>query len=453
MQNQTQTPQLQAMMLRKVPRYTSYPTANHFRGLREGEGPGFMGGLAPQTPVSLYLHIPFCREICAYCGCTTKASKKDGPISNYVASLVSEIAAKTADFKEKQPVSMISWGGGTPGLLGDSHFAMILSALEHGFRFDELDEHAIEIDPRSFSAEKAAVLAAYGINRISFGVQDLNRQVQHAIGRIQPFEMLQNSAEWARDNGITQLNFDLMYGLPGQTEARLEKTILQSLTLDPSRIALFGYAHMPSLRKNQRMIDEALLPTAPERLAQSDLATKLLLENGFVQIGFDHFAKPDDPMALALTDGTLKRNFQGYSKDGADVLIGFGASAISTLPGGYAQNTSDTKLYMTEVANGKSTWTRGVATDEDDKRRRQIINALLCQFEVDLAAFMGNAPCIYAAFGREMQLLSEYAAANLINITGSRLSILPQGRIFARLVASVFDTYLPEHVTNHAVAV
>jgi oxygen-independent coproporphyrinogen-3 oxidase len=276
--------------------------------------------------------------------------------------------------------------------------------------------------------------------------------VQQAIGRLQPFKMLENAAQWTRACGISQLNFDLMYGLPKQSLEDLRFTVQKAASLNPDRVALFGYAHMPTLRKNQRLIDESQLPNADLRFAQSHLAAEELIKQGYEMVGFDHFAARHDALAIAARNGTLKRNFQGYGTDEAEVLIGFGASAISTLPAGYAQNTADTKAYMAQIDAGLSGLTRGHPTSNQDKGRRAAINALLCEFSLDLNA-LALPLDLRLSLQRDLQKLTPYADIGMVRLEDSRIEIMPEAQIFARLIASVFDSYLPEQVLNHAVAV
>ena len=450
--SQENLPALKTLLTRKVPRYTSYPTANHFKSVEAGVAEGWFSSLPPSKPVSLYLHIPFCREICAYCGCTTKASRKQAPIIEYVARLEKEILVRGMSFSFRPHASMISWGGGTPSLLEEAEFETLMRALGQSFDLSDVKEHAFEIDPRTYSRDKAALLARMGVNRISFGVQDLNEEVQEAIGRIQSFEVLERAVAWTREVGIHTINFDLMYGLPKQDGAALLASLEKCLTLSPNRIALFGYAHMPDLRKNQRLIDEASLPDLETRFSQNSLAAEYLVAQGYEMIGFDHFAKPSDSLSRAQKAGTMKRNFQGYSSDKADYLIGLGASSISTLPAGYVQNIVDTKAYMATIGVGPSPLARGMKISLEDRLRRDVINELLCFFEIDLETL--EAPeDIKAGIIHDAKRLEEYEALGLVEVSGNMVKILPAGRPYARLIVSVFDNYLPQIVQNHAVAV
>ncbi len=308
-------PDLLKSLERRVPRYTSYPTAVQF-GPEVGAATyaEWLADLPPRAPVSLYLHVPFCAELCLYCGCNTTVVRRYGPVEAYVALLEREIAAVSA-IAGARAVTHLHWGGGSPTMLSLPDFGRLTALLRAEFRFAADAEIAVEIDPRTVTHGHASVLAELGITRASFGVQDFDARVQRAIGRVQSFEQTLRVVEWFREAGTAGINLDLMYGLPYQTVATLEQTIARALKLDPDRIALFGYAHVPWMKRHQRLIAEAALPGTAERFAQSQAAAEMLVGAGYVPIGLDHFARRDDSLARRQRGGRLHRNFQGYTTD------------------------------------------------------------------------------------------------------------------------------------------
>src|SRR5262249_35148240 len=338
--------------------------------------------LPPGAPLSLYLHVPFCRELCHYCGCHTKAIRQQEPIDAYAAMLIAEIDL-VAERVGAHPVSHLHWGGGRPSPPAGLNMARIAARLEQAFGFAGLREHAIELDPRHIGRSLARILAGLGVNRASLGVQEFSPHVQEAIGRIQPYEQVARSVATLREAGIADLNFDLMYGLPRQSVDDVRRSAEQALTLTPQRIALFGYAHVPWFRPQQRLIDTAALAGPAERLRQMTAAREVFLAAGYRLIGFDHFALPTDDLAVAAETRTLPRNFQGYTSDGAEVLIGFGASAIGRLPQGYVQNAPDVGGHARAVGARQLAAVRGKALSVDDRVRGRIIEALMCEFAAD----------------------------------------------------------------------
>lgn len=431
-----------------VPRYTSYPTAPNFSS---AIGPeryvAWLSALPAGATLSLYLHVPFCAELCLYCGCNTRAVRRREPVERYLRSLLDEIELAASHLGSRR-VTHLHWGGGTPSMLGDSGFQAVMERLARRFDLSMVREHAIEIDPRHANASLAATLARIGVNRASFGVQDFSADVQREIGRIQSFDIVSRSIAAFRDAGIDGINIDLMYGLPRQTAALVARNADLAASLQPGRIALFGYAHVPWMKKNQRLIDAGLLPGHQERLSQARVAANVLSGHGYRAIGFDHFADPRDELAIAAQRGTLRRNFQGYTADQADALIGFGASAISRTPDGYAQNAPDIAGYARAIDAGQMPIVKGVELTADDKLRAHIIERLLCDFAVDLDAL---APSQH--FDDEISALAPFVDAGFVNIEGGRVVVLEPGRSFARLVAATFDAYLPTGRTRHSAAV
>jgi oxygen-independent coproporphyrinogen-3 oxidase len=436
----------------RVPRYTSYPTAPHF-GPAVGATTyaAWLADLPPTAPLSLYLHVPFCRELCLYCGCHTKATRQQAPVDAYAESLRAEVAL-VAERIASRRVSHLHWGGGTPSILDGDNLARIVDLLAMTFDLAGLRQHAIELDPRHLDVALARLLAGLGVNRASLGVQDFSAHVQQAIGRLQPFGQVAQAVGTLRDAGIVDLNFDLMYGLPRQTVDDARRTAELAVSLAPQRIALFGYAHVPWFRAQQRLIDPAALAGPAGRLAQMTAAREVLLDAGYRAIGFDHFALPSDALAAAARDRQLRRNFQGYTADDADILIGFGASAIGRLPQGFVQNAPDVGSYARALADLRPAVVRGVALSSDDRMRGRIIEALMCDFEVDprmIAAQFG----LDEDFVAELAALAPLAAEGLVHIVGGRVRVTEEGRPFVRLVAAAFDAYLRHDANRHSVAV
>lgn len=437
------TPSLIDAARRMVPRYTSYPTAPHFSSAVTAE---IYGGWLEKVrgggdAISLYLHVPFCRTICNYCGCTTKAALRDDPVRAYAAAIHDEIAL-LAERLGPVEVSHIHWGGGTPNILPPDCFEALVRDLGTRFRFRSDMEHAIELDPRHVTAEGARRLADLGINRASLGVQTLDAAVQKAIARIQPLSVVEASFAHLRAAGITAINADLMYGLPLQTLDIIRDSAERVLALAPSRFAIFGYAHVPWMKTHQRLIDEAALPDAAARLRQAALARHILESGGYVEIGIDHFARPDDALARAQNERRLHRNFQGYTDDDATTLIGIGASSISRTPWGLAQNAPDNHGWRRAIESGRLPTVRGKAYEGDDRLRAAVIEELLCAFEVDLAEVAVRHGAATDSFSEDVRRLAPLAAAGWVEVLGSRIAIRRHRHEIARIVAAEFDTYL-----------
>jgi oxygen-independent coproporphyrinogen-3 oxidase len=441
---------------RAVPRYTSYPTAPHFE---ESVGPEaahrWLARLAADRPVSIYLHVPYCRSICHYCGCHTKAALRDDPVIDYAEGLVAEIdlVAEAIGPGRRLPVAHIHWGGGTPSLMPPDQLRAVVRRLRSAFDFSATIEHAIELDPRTVTPDLAAVLAELGVTRASLGVQDFDATVQESIGRIQPYETVAAAVAALRGAGIAAINFDLMYGLPHQTAATIERTIELAQGFGPSRIALFGYAHVPWFKKHQRLIDEAMLPGASERLRLEHTARVALEAAGYVAIGLDHFAHGDDEMAVAAREGRLHRNFQGYTTDACDTLIGFGASSIGRTPEGFLQNDPDIGRWRRAIGAGRlATW-KGRRLDDDDRLRGEIIERVMCDWQVDLAAVCAAHGVGIEAIGDSFERLAEPIGDGLCVLERDRLTVTEAGRPLVRIVAAAFDAHLARAAARHSVAV
>ncbi len=448
-------PELLAKYARPVPRYTSYPTAPHFgpevdaRRYRT-----WLGELAAPGPLSLYLHIPFCRSLCWFCGCSMRVVNHYGPVGAYLDTLLKEIALVADALGGRREVGQIHLGGGTPTMLSARDLGRLAEALVHDFAPAAGMGFAVEIDPRGLSLEQARALGAAGVNRASLGVQDFARPVQQAINRVQPYETTARAADALRANGIAEINLDLMYGLPHQTVEGVVAMVERALTLAPDRVAVFGYAHVPWMKKHQRLLPEAALPAPEARAAQAAAAAAALVERGYAAIGLDHFARAQDPLALAAKGGTLRRNFQGYTTDSADVLLGLGASAIGSLgPLGYAQNSPDVRTYGEAIGRGELATLRGVALDDDDRLRRDIIQHLMCCLEVRLDALCRRYGVDPAALDAERRALQPMIDDGLAALEGGHLRVTELGRPLVRSVCAAFDVYLAAETARHSVAV
>ncbi len=436
-----------------VPRYTSYPTAPNFQdGLNPFTKEQWLSNLDFSEPVSLYLHIPFCREICWYCGCNTKATQSDKPIEAYIKWLIQEIEQTGALLPGRLTASHIHWGGGTPNLLQARDFNAILQAVHNHFDLDPETEHAIEIDPRNCSDDLIKALPSLGINRVSLGIQDFDLKVQQAINRVQSYALVEGCVEKLRAVGIKDINFDLILGLPFQTLESFEETLELSKSLKPSRLAVFGYAHLPQRLPHQRLIPTEKLPSSEERFLLNKLAQQRLIELGFVEIGLDHYALPDDSMAAQLDSHELSRNFQGYTTDKASSLLGFGVSAISQFKEGYCQNWSTTKDYYEAVSKGDLPVNRGLVLDQEDQIRAEIIQQIMCQKKLDLTTLPGGVEAALPAWLSSLEQLKQLERAGLLKLGVEELNVTDLGRIFLRVIANAFDAYSKDNLTRHASA-
>lgn len=442
-----------------VPRYTSYPTAPHFhKGISSATYATWLAGLPADVPVSVYIHIPFCKTLCWYCGCNTRITSNSSVMRDYCAAVIKEIAMVRAAVGKRLKVSHFQWGGGTPSYIHADDFLAISQAVQHHFQLLENAEVSVEIDPRVLQDDMVAAMAKTGVNRVSFGVQDFNPKVQEAINRVQPFTTTQDAVTRLRQAGITQINLDLMYGLPYQTADSITETVQLAARLNPDRLALFGYAHVPWLKKHQTLLEQHHLPTQEERLAQFTTATQALAQAGFHAIGIDHFAKETDPLWQAKQSGTLRRNFQGYTTDTADSLIGLGCSAISCLPGGYMQNNTSSKAYSLLVNEGVFPTGKGIATSVEDVFRRDVIMTLMCHYRVDVATLAAkhgiSRPNYQQMIHTATTKMRPFIEDGLVHTSPSgTLNLATGNHALARLVASCFDTYFADDGQKHAQAV
>lgn len=429
-------PRLLPHARRNAPRYTSYPSAPHFGAdIDAGAYTRWLGELAPDAALSLYVHVPYCRQICWYCGCNTYAARREETITDFVTAVRREIDL-VAEKTHAREVREIHWGGGTPNILEADQFLRIWRHLEFWFDIDPGAAHAVEVDPRGLSREHAAAFAVAGVSRASLGVQDFNAHVQRNIGREQPATVVEHAVALLRGAGIGQISMDLMYGLPGQDTADLLASLHIAASMAPQRIALFGYAHVPWFKKRQRLIDGALLPSVEARFDQAAAGREALVRLGYMPIGLDHFCLPNDDLAVAADRRDLHRNFQGYVAGHTDAILGFGPSAISTLPQGYVQNHHQPGVWSRAIDEEKLPVARGHRCSHQDKVRRDIIERLMCDFTADLSSAGGAA-----AFENELAALAPLMEDGLVMVEGDTVTIPPEARPFSRLAAQAFDAY------------
>ena len=442
-----------ALAERSAPRYTSYPTAPHFsKDVGDAQMRDWLGALDPHASLSLYLHVPYCHTICAYCGCHTKAVRQEAPLTAYAETLMREIEM-TACATPARRVTSIHWGGGTPSILGPSRFGAIVERLRDLFDLAPEIEHAIELDPRIVDAPMVQALARAGVNRASFGVQDLNAHVQEAAGRIQPFEVVARAVGMVRDAGVGAINLDLMYGLPRQSVDDAARTAGMAASLEPQRLAVFGYAHVPWFKANQKLIDVAELPGAGERLAQAAAVRRTLAQAGYEAIGLDHFARPQDPLAIAARDGRMRRNFQGYTIDQATALLPFGVSSIGRLPQGFVGNATDLASWRRKVEAGEFPVARGLFFSVEDLARAEVIERLMCDFAVDFGGIALGHGFAVDAFDDAIAPLRALEANGVVTLTARRVEVTERGQPFVRLAATAFDAYLETAAVRHSAAV
>lgn len=437
-----------------VPRYTSYPSVPHFSDTLPPETYAqWLGRVPSETPISLYVHIPFCRQLCWYCGCNMRLANRYEPVARYVDSLLAEIALSASRLPARMSVAHLHFGGGTPTALEPDDLERVMQTIRAHFDLTHDAELAIEVDPRTLSEAMIARVGALGFNRASFGVQEFAPEVQNAINRVQSAELVAHSIESLRAHGVERINLDLIYGLPYQTAEGLAETVAQCLEMAPDRIALFGYAHVPWMAKKQRLIDEQALPGPAARAAQAAAADATLTAHGLHAIGLDHFARPEDPLAQAAAAGTLKRNFQGYTADSADTLIAFGTTAIAKTPDGYAQNLSGEGPWARAVASGVLPIARGHTLTSEDRLRGEVIERLMCDGEVDVGAISHRHEQDVTWALPAFDALSAMAADGLVTIEDARVALTPLGRPLLRVVAAEFDAYREAAPKRHSVAV
>ncbi|MCC5988500.1 MAG: oxygen-independent coproporphyrinogen III oxidase [Pararhodobacter sp.] len=436
----------------RVPRYTSYPTAPQFSkefGAETFEA--WLRAIEPGSRISLYLHIPFCRRLCWFCACRTQGTSSEAPVISYVQTLIRELELLRRALPEGVSLSRLHWGGGTPTLLPAEEIRRLAGAVFDVVPMGEGAEFSVEIDPNEIDAARLDALAEAGMNRASIGVQDFDAEIQAIIGRDQSYEITAAAVEAIRARGVRSLNADILYGLPKQSRARLAASVQKLLSLAPDRVALYGYAHVPWMARRQQMIPTDTLPRPEERLELFETARRLFVWDGYDEIGIDHFARPGDGLAQAARQGTLRRNFQGYTDDTAPVLVGLGASSISRFPQGYAQMNAATSAWAKSVQAGQFATARGHAFGGDDLMRGRIIEALMCDFAVNAEAlrrdFGASPETLEALFAPVAERFGEF-----VQYDANGLSIPPEGRPLTRMIAAAFDAYAMDRM-GHSSAV
>lgn len=446
------TPDLLAKYDQPVPRYTSYPTAPHFHaGIDAAAYGAWLEALDPALPLSLYFHIPFCDSLCWFCGCNTRVVNRYEPVASYFELLKREITL-VSEKLGRRTVSHMHFGGGSPTMLLPDDIRRLGDFVWGLFDRTPDAEIAVEIDPRGLAYETVRAFAEIGVNRASIGVQDVNRQVQEAVNRIQPLSSTAEAMAALRAEGVDRINIDLMYGLPFQTVSRVLHTVECILPLRPDRLAVFGYAHVPHMKPHMNLIPGHALPGRDERFRQQQAIAGRLVEAGYARIGLDHFAKGSDPLVPALREGRLHRNFQGYTVDPAEVLIGFGASAIGALPQGYIQNVTAMPDYRKAIGEGRLPVARGIELTPEDRLRRAIIEQIMCHMKVDLTAMQQAAGLTLDLTGERLALES-LAADGLVKLDGDILTVPEEARPLMRSIACVFDAYLATGKAKHSRAV
>ncbi len=443
---------------RAVPRYTSYPAAPVFQAEFPAETvTGWIDTLKDGSHLSLYVHVPFCPKLCHYCGCFTHITSRYAPVEDYVHLLRREISKMGARMQNKHVVTHLHFGGGSPTMLLPQDFRLLMDTFREFFTFSDTAEIAVEVDPRHMNEDLANTYGDVGVNRISLGVQDFDDKVMETVNRVQPFDVVYEAVRHLRAAGIQDFNLDFIYGLPYQTVRSMTRSMDYALLLKPSRFAMYGYAHVPWKKKNMRLIPDESLPNNDERYDLFLTGSRILEEAGYRSIGIDHFVKDTDDMAIAQKDGTLGRNFQGYTNIAPDALIGFGVSAISQYPQGYAQNTTASHSYQETVLHSDlPPISKGYSFKGEDIARKSIIDQLMCDLRVNLFE-------VWASFGHDLSklddslsLLKPFIADGLASLSPDGvLQIAPEARQSVRIIASCFDEYLPpiETTQRHSMAV
>ncbi|QMV65761.1 oxygen-independent coproporphyrinogen III oxidase [Pseudomonas berkeleyensis] len=433
------------------PRYTSYPTAVQFH---DDIGPfdllhALRDSRKAQRPLSLYVHIPFCAHICYYCACNKVITKDRGRALPYLEKLEREIEIVSRYVDKSQPIEQLHFGGGTPTFLNHDELRRLMQHLRQHFNLldDDSGDYSIEIDPREADWSTMGLLRELGFNRVSLGVQDLDPEVQRAVNRLQTLEETRAIIEAARTLQFRSVNIDLIYGLPKQTPERFARTVAEVIALQPDRLSLFNYAHMPERFMPQRRISADDLPSPADKLAMLQSSIEQLTRAGYRYIGMDHFALPDDELAIAQEEGTLQRNFQGYTTHGHCDLIGLGVSAISQIGDLYSQNDSDIASYQQSLGNGQLATRRGLHCNADDRLRRAVIQQLICHFELRFADIEQAHGVVFRDyFAALWPELEQLARDGLISLDEQSIEVRPAGRLLVRSLCMLFDRYLNDQV-------
>ncbi|OGB21036.1 MAG: oxygen-independent coproporphyrinogen III oxidase [Burkholderiales bacterium RIFCSPLOWO2_02_FULL_57_36] len=437
---------------RQGPRYTSYPTADRFNaGFTLDSYHQYLEQRANRTenpPLSIYVHLPFCESLCYFCACNKIITKDHSRAAEYLRYLEKEMALVAARIGKDRRAVQLHLGGGTPTFLSPAEMRQLMDMVRGHFNFSDDAELGVEIDPRTVSEDTLAMLAGLGFNRTSFGVQDFDPDVQAAVNRIQPLEMVERAVTASRKANFLSVNADLIYGLPKQTLASFDRTLDSVIRLSPDRIALYNYAHLPSRFKAQRQIIELDLPSAEARLQIFLRSMQRLLDAGYVYIGLDHFSKPEDELNQARLNRSLHRNFQGYTTRAECDLIGFGVSAIGKVGDSYSQSVRTIKAYYQHLDAGELPLEKGYSLTQDDVMRRRIIMELMCSSPVDFGAINAAYGIDFRSyFAGELELLKPCEAAGLIGIDADGIKVTPTGRLFVRAVGMVFDKHLAQPTT------
>ncbi|MBT4521901.1 MAG: oxygen-independent coproporphyrinogen III oxidase [Halieaceae bacterium] len=433
------------------PRYTSYPTAPQFRqDFPRGEYLEWQAqdGDHKRAPLSLYVHLPFCHDICYYCGCNKIVTRKKGVATQYLKRLETEIKLQSELVGSRRPVTQMHWGGGTPTYLDNAEITELMHMLASHFRLVDKNyrEYSIEIDPRTIQPATIALLKGIGFNRISLGIQDFDPLVQKAVNRIQPFSEIASLVKAIRTHDFRSLSFDLIYGLPYQDRQTMAETLRKVIDLRPDRIACYNYAHLPERFSSQRSIDRLTLPEPEEKLVLQQLISTTLQEAGYFFIGMDHYVLPQDELALAQNEGRLQRNFQGYSLHMADDLLGLGVSAISQMGDFYLQNERDLERYYQRLADNQLPIVRGCKVDREDTLRRYIIMSLISDLYLDIGECDRQFGIDFnTCFSKELQSLSPLELDGLVQMSPQKISVTSAGRPFLRNICMPFDAYLQDH--------
>jgi oxygen-independent coproporphyrinogen III oxidase len=434
---------------RPVPRYTSYPTAAQFdRSVGPAQHTAWLAGLNMGT-AAFYLHVPFCERLCFYCACHTTAMRRDDTLEGYARALLRELE-RVSTVAPGVIVESVQWGGGTPSQLGPARLVTVGHRLASLFDMRSGREMSMEVDPRFCDATLVEAMVALGVTRVSLGVQDFDIGVQRAINRRQSPELTAAAIARLRDAGIRHCNLDLVYGLPRQTLDTLSLTLDKAIALQPDRVAVFGYAHVPWMKPRQALIDAESLPGAEVRAAMADLVADRLVGAGYVRIGLDHYARPGDALARAAALRKLRRNFQGYVADETPWVVGIGASAISCLPQGFSQNATSTVAYLAAIEQGTFATSRGIAWSDEDRLRGDVINALMCHFEADLDEICRRHGASVTQLLTSIPELSPLICDGLTCVDGTRLLITERGRPLVRSVCAAFDRYYTGAESRHA---
>ena len=434
-----------------VPRYTSFPPATQFtEKLSNDQYRGILSALPADKAVSLYVHIPFCHSLCLYCGCNTKIVSSYSPIESYLKLLLAEIELVGKKLSGKLPVNLLHFGGGSPNYLKPKDLKRIIDRCKEFFDFTDNTQIDIESDPRYLDSAIIKCFAEVGVTRVSLGVQDFDLDVQKAINRVQPFEQVKSCVEELRSYGINQINFDLIIGLPKQTIATVSKTAEQAASLSPNRLAIFPYAHVPWMKKHQKLLEKYSMADGAERHLMNEAVDKILSSHNYKAIGTDHYAKEGDPLCTAQSEGRLKRNFQGYTTDISEAIIGFGLSSISSYKSAYIQNTIDPVAYRNDVQEGSFPMSKSCVLTQKDQDIRSLIEELMCNFEVDLSKYEDALANEISTVNSNLLKLEN---DGLIIINGSHIKITDSGKPFTRVVASSFDPYFEIQEGRHAKAI